>query len=210
MHGSTAFGHWAPQLVQCTSALPRGSGQCKSCNALHDCPGALGSGIPAISGSESLAMHCLTTYGLWASPLVQFTASVRGGSGRSNSCNALPQCLGAVGSGIFAMHCLTVWGQWAVEFVQRWEVQFLECTALGPGGTGQCNSSNARRHRLGVVGCRSPATVGSATPAIRCLAAWGLWAMQLVQCTAWHALPHCLGAVRIGIGAMHCLTALGQ
>ena len=62
-----------------------------------------------------------------------------GGSGQWNSCNALPHCLGAVGSGPPAMHCPTAWGQWAV--------QFLQCTASLPGGSGQCNSCN------GVVWC---------------------------------------------------------
>ena len=36
-----------------------------------------------------------------------------GGSGQCNSCNALPHCLGAVGSGTPTMHCLTAWGHWA-------------------------------------------------------------------------------------------------
>ena len=37
---------------------------------------------------------------------------------RCNSCNALPHCLGAVGSATPAMHCLTAWEQWAVELLQ--------------------------------------------------------------------------------------------
>ena len=41
-----------------------------------------------------------------------------GGSGKWNSCNALPHRLGAVGSATPAMHCHTAWGQWAVELVQ--------------------------------------------------------------------------------------------
>ena len=35
------------------------------------------------------------------------TASLPGGSGQCNSCNALPHCLGAVGSGTPAIYCLT-------------------------------------------------------------------------------------------------------
>ena len=57
------------------------------------------------------------------------------------SCNALPRCLGAVGSGTPAMHCLTASGQWAVEL--------LQCTASLPGGSGQRNSSYALPHCLG-------------------------------------------------------------
>ena len=41
--------------------------------------------------------------------------------------NALPHCLGAVGSATPAMHCLTAWGQWAVEL--------LQCTASLPWGS---------------------------------------------------------------------------
>ena len=63
--------------------------------------------------------------------------------------------------------------------------------------------------------------VGSATPAIHCLTAWGQWAVQLLQCTAplpWgtrqcnscNALPHCLGAVHSATPAMHCPAAWGQ
>ena len=53
------------------------------------------------------------------------------------------------------------------------------------------------------------------------LTAWGLWAVELLQCTAslpggsaqWNscnALFHCLGAVGSGKPAMHCVTAWGQ
>ena len=45
---------WAVQLLQYTAALPWGSGQCNSCNALPRCPGAVGSATPA--------MHCLTAW----------------------------------------------------------------------------------------------------------------------------------------------------
>ena len=112
--------------------------------------------------------------------LLQCTASLPGGSGQWNSCNALPHCpggsgqwnschtlphcLGAVGSGTPATHCLTAWGQWAVDPLQytaalpggQWAVQLLQCTASLPGGSGQCNSCNALPHCLvwcGVVWC---------------------------------------------------------
>ena len=127
------------------------------------------------------------------------------GSGQCNSCNALPHCLGAVGSATSAMHCLTALGQLAVEL--------LQCTASLPGGSGQCNFCNALPH--------CPGAVGSGTPAMNCLSARGQWAVQFLQCTAllpwgsgqWNscnALPHCLGAVGSAASAMHCLTALGQ
>ena len=69
-------------------------------------------------GSATPATHCLTALGQWAAELLQCTASLPGGSGQCNSCNALPHCLGAVGSGPPAMHCPTAWGQWAVDLLQ--------------------------------------------------------------------------------------------
>ena len=49
--------------------------------------------------------------------LLECIATLPGGSGQWNSCNALPHCLGALGSATPAMHCLTVWVQWAVELL---------------------------------------------------------------------------------------------
>ena len=137
--------------------------------------------------------------------LLQHTASLPGGSGQWTSFNALPNCLGAVGSGPPAMHCLTAWGQWAVDLLQH--------TASLPGGSGQWTSFNALPHCLGAV--------GSGTPAMHCLTAWGQWAVEPLQCTAslpggsgqWtscHALPYCLGGVDSAASAMHCRTAWGQ
>ena len=109
-------------------------------------------------------MHCLTAWGQWAVELLQCTASLPGGSGQRNSCNALPHCLGAlgsatsaihcrtalgaVGSATPAMHCLSALGQWAAELLQR--------TASLPGSSGQCNSCNALPHCPGGSGqCNS-------------------------------------------------------
>ena len=69
-------------------------------------------------GSATPVTHCLTAWGQWAVQLLQCTASLPGGSGQCNSCNALPRCLGAVGSATSAMHCLTALGQLAVELLQ--------------------------------------------------------------------------------------------
>ena len=139
-------------------------------------------------------MHCHTALGQWAVQLPQCTASLRGGSGQWNSCNALPHCLGAVGSGTLAMrgptswphgesypggghclksgtpamHCHNAWGQWAVEL--------LQCTATLPGGCGQWNSCHARAHQLGGRGV---------LPKRRSL---------LKERKSCNALPHCLGA----------------
>ena len=121
--------------------------------------------------------------------LLQCTASLPGGSGQWNSCNALPlcpggsgqwnscytlpHCLGAVGSGTPATHCLTALGQWAVQILQytaalpwgQWAVELLQCTAPLLGGSGQRNSCNTVPHCL--------AAVGSRTPAMHCLTAPG-------------------------------------
>ena len=58
------------------------------CNALLLCLGAVGSATPAL--------RCLTACGQWAVQLLQCTASLPGGSGQWNFCNALPHCIGAV------------------------------------------------------------------------------------------------------------------
>ena len=83
------------------------------------CPQAVGSATPAMHcltalgavDSATPAMHCLTAWGQWAVQLLQCTASLPGGTGHRNSCNALPHCLGAVDSATPAMHCLTALGQ---------------------------------------------------------------------------------------------------
>ena len=170
--------------------------------------------------------------------LLQCTASLPGGSGQCNSCNALPHCprgsgqcsscnalphwLGAVCCPTPAMHCLTALGQWAMELLQYTATlpggsgQCSSCNALTaslPGGSGQCNSCNALPH--------CPRAVGSATPAMHCLTAWGQWAVELLQCSAplpggsgqrnsCNALPHCLGAVDTVTPAVHRLTAREQ
>ena len=103
--------------------------------------------------------------GQWAVELLQCTASLPGGSGQCNSCNALPHCPGAVGSTTPAMHRLTAWGQWTA--------QLLQCTASLPWGSGQWNPCNALPHCLGAV--------DSATPAMHCLTALGQWAVELLQ-----------------------------
>ena len=74
--------------------------------------------------SGTHVMHCHTARGQWAVELVvvqllQCTATLPAGSGQCNSCNALPHCLGAVGSGTPVMHCHTPQGQWAAELLQR-------------------------------------------------------------------------------------------
>ena len=82
--------------------------------------------------------------------LLQHTASLPGGSGQWNSCNTLPHCLEAVGSGTPATHCLTAWRQQAVELLQH--------TASLPGGSGQWDSCNTLPHCLEAVGSGTPVT----------------------------------------------------
>ena len=114
----------------------------------------------------ALCVPCRTALvgsGQWAVELLQCTATLPGGSGLWNSCNALPHRLAAVGSGTPVMHRHTAWGQWAV--------QLLQCTATPPGGGGQWNSCNARAHQLGGTGM-------PAQEAVTALRA------ELLQCTA--------------------------
>ena len=91
--------------------------------------------------------------------LLQCIATLPGGIGQWNFCNALPHCLGGKGSASL--------GQWAVEA--------LSCTATLLRGSGQCNSCNALPRCLGAV--------ASATPAMHCHTTRGRWVVELLQCT---------------------------
>ena len=150
------------QLLQCSASMPRGSGQCNSCNAVPQCLGVVGSATPA--------MHFNIAGGQWEVELLQCTASLPLGNGLCKSCHALPRCWGAMGIGTPGMQYLIAWG----------------------------------------VG-------GSATLAINCHVAWGQWAVQLPQgsasladgigqCNAWNAFPGCQGVVGSATPAMHCCS----
>ena len=124
-------------------------------------------------------MLCLTAWGRWAVENLSCTATLPGGGGHWNSCNApphcvgavgnatlasaLPHCSGAVGSGTPAMNCLIACGQWVVEL--------LLCTATLSEGSGLWNCCNALPH-----------PVGSTTPAVHGRTAWGRRAVELLQC----------------------------
>ena len=131
------------QLPEYTASVPHNSnpvnGQWNSCNALPHCRAAEGRATPT--------MHCHTACGRSAVDLVQFAGPLAGGIGSPtreavaasiavlsqctttlprgswtcNSCNALPYCLGAVGSRTPVMHCHTAYG--------RLVVSLLQCTA---------------------------------------------------------------------------------
>ena len=92
-------------------------------------------------------------------------------------------------------------------------MQLLQCTAAVPRGRGQCNSYNAVPYDLGAL--------GSGTPSMHSLTAWGQWAVLLLQrtaslpagsghCNFHNPMPHCLGAVGSGTLAMPCLTVWGH
>ena len=143
-------------------------------------------------------MHSPTAWGQWAMELLQCTVPLPGDSGQWYSCNALPLCLGALGSGPPTMHCRTAWGHRAVELLQS--------TAALPRGSGQWNCCNALPHCLGAV--------GSGTAAMHCRTAWGQWAVEILQCTTqlpgasgqWpscNSPPHCVGAVGRAPPAIH-------
>ena len=62
MHCLTAWGQWAVQLLQCTVSLPRGSGQCNSCNAQPHCLGAVAALLreEAANMATGLGANCVT------------------------------------------------------------------------------------------------------------------------------------------------------
>ena len=214
----TAWGQWAVQLLQYTAILPGGSGECNSCNALPHCLGGSGqwnscNSLPhclGAVGSGTLARHCNTALAQWAVERMSRTASLSEGSGQWNSCKALPH-------GTPARHCHTVWGQWALESLQctvtawgQWALVLLQRTASLPGGSGQWNSCNTLPHCLGAVGtgkptmhCHCLGAVGTGTPAAHCFAAWGRWAVELLQggaCGGGAAAPNGPGTPAWGDG----------
>ena len=103
-----------------TAHCPQAVRQCVAGGPLPTAPRQWGSVLqkvhcPLPPGSE--AVYCRSS-----TPLP-------GGTGLWTSCNTLPHCLGAVGSGTPAIHCPTAWGQWAVDLLQY--------TASLPRGSGQ-------------------------------------------------------------------------
>ena len=226
IHRRTPCGQWAVELLQCIATLPLGSKLWNSRNTPPQCLWAMGIGTPAMHGGTSWgamgsgipAMHRHTACGQWPVELVQCTATLHVGSGRWNSCNALPHYMSAMTRGTRAMHRHTAldiytramhrhapWGQWALEF--------MKCIATLPVCSGQWNSYNALPHYLGAMGT-------GPTP-MHCHTACGHWAVECVPCTAtvpcgngkWNSCnpqPHYLWAVGNGTPAMHCHSACGQ
>ena len=222
MHRLTASAQWAVGLLQHIASLPGGSGQCYSCNALPHRLRAVDSATRATLcltvGSGNHGAQRLTVWGQWAVNLLQYTASLLGGTGQWNSRNTPPHCLEAVATETPATHRLTARGQWAMEL--------LQCTAALPrgsrewnsfdtlphcrGGSGQWNSCNAPPHCLGkwaVVLLQYTASLPGGSGQWKCcnalphrLGGSGQW----ISC---NALPHLLGVVRSGTPAMHRLTA---
>ena len=127
------------ELLQRSAAVPGGSGQGTSCNARAYLLGGHG----VLPRGRSLPIE-------------------------RNSFNALPRCLGAVGSGTHVMHCPAAW--------ERRTVQFLQYTATLLGGNVRWNSCYAL--------LLYPGALASGTAAMHCLTAERRWSLELLQCTA--------------------------
>ena len=95
--------------------------------------------------------------------LVQYTASLPGGSGQCNSYNALPHRLGAVGIGTPAMRPPTNRGDGD------------SCL-----GGGRCPKSGTRAMHCHTV----RGQCGSGTHVLHCHTTQGQWARKLLQCIA--------------------------
>ena len=215
-HSLTAWAQWAVQLLQRTASLPGGSGQWNSCNARPHCLGAVGSGAPAMRGptswgdgeaypgggcclkSASPATRCLTAREQWAAELLQCIASLPGGSGQCNSCNALPYCPGAMGTATPAVHCHTASG--------RWEVGLLQYVGPPAGGTGSPAQEAAAAQIADLLQCIATLPWGSGQRN-SCHACTASLPGGNAQCNSCNTVPHCLGAVGIGTPATHCLIA---
>ena len=179
----SACGWWAVELLLCTAthsleAMGRGTPATHWLTEEFNCP-------PPLSG---VAVHRQELH--YPLPPGRCTASLLRGSGLWNCCNALPHCLGAVGSVTPAMHCLTT--------CEQWEAELLLCSATLTGGSGLWNCCNALPHCLGAV---SRGTPSRGLP--HCLGARS-------SETPAHAPPHCSGVVGSGTPTMHRLTACGS
>ena len=76
---------------------------------VHGNPRGRRQGPSSVGKQQMLVLLLLlTAWGQSAVQLLQCTASLRGGSGQCNSCNALPHCLGEVGCATPAIHVLAL------------------------------------------------------------------------------------------------------
>ena len=83
---------------------------CTVCAALHHQYFVCGGALLGAVHCTALCVPCRTALvgsGQWAVGLLECIATLPVGSGQCSSCNALPHCLGALGSGTPAIHCLT-------------------------------------------------------------------------------------------------------
>ena len=185
---------------------PGAVGKWSSCGTLPHCLEVAGSGTTAhhrlrAMRSGTPAVHYLAAWGHWAAEMLRHTAS-------------LPDCIQVGDTGTLAVHCLIALGHWAVE-------------VLGSGSPGQWKSCWTVPHYLGAVGsaslaancvthCHSLGPVGSETPTLHYLTAWGQWTADLVQLTAslpggsahWNSCgkqPHYLGGEGSGTLAPNSL-----
>ena len=173
-------------------------------------------------------MYCLIARGQWVVQLLQCTATLPGGWGLSNSCNGLPHCVEAVGSGTPTMRKPTRGGgggSLAQEAVAAQRAVLLQCTATLPGAVGSgtafmhCHTAQGQ-WVVENVQCIASLPRGSGqwnscnTP----LHYLGQWAVQLLQCTvslpgctrqcnSYNVLPLRLGAVGSGTDAVRGPTS---
>ena len=107
-----ASGQWSVELMLHTATLPRGSGQWNLCITPPHCPGAMSGGkptkhcrtgsgrcavrrlpyiasLPVVASSGAGAAHSQTTRGDWAAGLLQYTATLLGGSMQLDCRNTL-------------------------------------------------------------------------------------------------------------------------
>ena len=126
------LGQWALKLLQRTTSLLAGSGQWNSCNTL---PHRMGAQPHRLRALGSGTMQCATVQ------LGGQRGLPRRGSmpKEQTSCNAMPYCLGVMGSAVLAIHCLAAWGS------GHWK----SCDALPHwGGGGAAGSATPATHAL--------------------------------------------------------------
>ena len=200
------LGSVALSFLQCTATLPRGQGHWNSCNALPHCLGA--------AGSATRAIHSHTAWGQWAVELLSSTASLPL-RGRCGVLSEMPECLPTDTGKLEG--CVSKCAMCASVLLHSRTSAQLHLAGTPPptpvpSQTGSTRPTTSCVPRCTIIAlCVVPRCLLLCTAQhSMCPATLHLWAEGSGQWNSCNAMPHCLGAVRSGILAVHRLTALEQ
>ena len=229
VHCHTTWGKWAVELLRHIAALRGCRGRWISCghSALLQFTSRF---LRVDNGTPTVHWH--TTLEQCVVELLQYAATLPGGSGPWNCYGTLPHWLGAVGNGTSSVDYRTAWGQGAVELLRHiaalrgccgqwkscshsavdngtptvhWRTTLEQCVAELLQETAMLLAGSGPWNCYGTLPHWLGAA-GSGTPPAHCRTAWMLWAVEILR-------SQCLGAVDNGIPTggqwtptVHCTT----